>query len=217
MVYHIGEHSFNTKKDAYTYTKALLIKNENNNIKKGDDIFEYLMEMIYIHPESSEKIGDGISSFDIIRDCYRNIALKINQHTLKDISVSWTTICSFKPRTKQSLLNDAFRNAINYQILEFRNNKLKNNKILECELCKSTFIINIDHIIQFKQLTIEFLALTNLKTPTEYDRSPFNKGCIFKLQDIEFKTEWDNYHKKHATLRPLCRTCNLKRPKYKSI
>lgn len=217
MIYHIGEQSFNTKKDAQTYTRDLLTKNVGRNIKEGDDIFDYLMEMIYIHPDADEKIGDGIESFDIIRDSYRNIAFVINQYTLKSIPVSWITICTFKPRTKQSLLNDAFRNAIRYQIKEFKNNKIKINKIYKCELCESSYKMHTDHLIQFKQLTIEFLALTTNKTPTEYDRDDFNKGCIFKAVDYDFMNEWIQYHQQHAILRPLCRDCNLSRPKYKIL
>jgi hypothetical protein len=208
-MYIIGEQQFKTKSDAKNYTRDLLIKNVNKNIKKDDTIWDYLLSMVYLH--SDDKIGDGIESFDIKYNKYNNISLFVNQHTIKNIDFSWCYICSFNKTTHEQLLIRALRHSIDYQIKEYRNSIQK----LECELCKSTERINIDHILHFEKIRTDFINNTTLNIPLLFDDCLITYQPKFKLQDIEFKTEWDNYHKKHATLRPLCRKCNLKRPNYK--
>lgn len=43
--------------------------------------------------------------------------------------------------------------------------------------------------------------------PKDFENTESNSKC-FKESDKKFKEEWENYHKKNATLRILCNKCN---------
>tara|TARA_R110000772_G_C13133477_1_gene423147 strand:+ start:89 stop:736 length:648 start_codon:yes stop_codon:yes gene_type:complete len=214
MIYYIGDVCFTSKVKCRDYTRKLLKEHKDKTIKQGDEIYDYLINMINLHPNKEEKIGDGIVSFEIKNDFFNNIALYINQITLKNIPVSWVTICNFKGASATQCLNEALRQSINYQIFNY---KTENNyRSFKCEICKSPNNIDIDHVIQFKQLKEDFLKIAINPIPTTFDKEPLIFRKKFKEEDINFKREWDLYHETHAILRPLCHTCNLSRLKYKT-
>ena len=213
-MYFIYNQSFSSKMKCKNYTRELLKRNLNKTIQEGED-FNYLMSMINLHPNKQRKIGDGIESFHIKRDFYNNVALFINQKTEKLVSVSWITICNFKAPTIIHLFKQALRQAIEDQIYEFRQKKYRENKLI-CEICLSTEKIQIDHIKQFQEIYDEFLEEWDFDIPKYYTKDNANK-CKFLEEDLELKSIWYNFHKEKATLRPLCRSCNLSRPKYVSI
>ena len=63
----------------------------------------------------------------------------------------------------------------------------------------------------FKDLTTDFLR-DKTYIPSTFDDN-FDNTAIFKEEDEIFSNSWYEYHLKNATLRPLCKKCNLSRSK----
>lgn len=211
-MYIIGNQSFLTKKKATDYTRNILKNNFDKTITIDDiEVFEYLHALVSLHPYPDSKIGTGIESFYVGHDGYKNTALFINQKEEKHISISFIQICKFKPPTTEQFFKAAMRQAITYQIDDFKNNY---DGELNCNFCGDNEKIQIDHILHFQKIYIDFLEKYEIKMPVYYDKEDKTNRCKFKVKDTVLRLLWCDYHKEVATLRPLCRTCNLKRPNY---
>ena len=178
-----------------------------NSLKHSfNDAYEELMKLFKNHPEYPEKV-DNVVDISIVHNKlnknYFELQIIKNDGTTDDISY---IKCIQKP-SKDSNLKSAMRYAIVDQILEFKNNC---NELI-CEICQSDYIIQIDHIILFKQLYSNFLSQNTLPIPT-FDNTYYH-SAKFKDVDKEFETSWSKYHKNHAILRCLCNKCNQSRNK----
>ena len=197
-----------TKKEMTEYYKTLIngiglcpsLKTNHPNA------YLELMELFTNHPEYPEKVYDVVD-ISIIRNkiCPKYFELQITKADNTTDNISYRC-CISKPNKDRNLKN-AMRNAVTQQILEFRNCC----DTLECSICKSKENIQIDHIILFRKLYVDFLKERN-DVPTVFDDSIYNMA-VFRLEDNKFEEEWKTYHKKNASLRCLCKTCNLTRGK----
>jgi Protein of unknown function (DUF3223) len=183
-----------------------------------ENLHNYLLELFQFHSECEEKLGCGVDFFDVQKDGWGNKFIFIHRLDKSVIDVSWTHC--FNPITSIKLLKGAMREAIEYQIDTFRK-KMKNEKIYTCQLCdvhfaRSNIISHVDHYpISFEKLFQEFT--NNWKKhsdlPTFFHEKANTYQPLFFEEDLQFKTEWIDFHDKKANFRLLCRTCNLKAPK----
>lgn len=189
--------------------KAILNKGLSQSLyreRNGD--FKELLELFQNHPEYPYKLRE-LKDICIVRNKrspnYFEFNLVRNDGIIEDISY---IECISKPN-KNKNLNEALRYCVQPQIYSFRD-----NNIMKCEFCSKTNKtdeIHIDHIIMFKNLTNDFLK-NRIDIPTDFDNNYYN-GAMFKVKDNEFANEWYEYHLENAQLRPLCKSCNLKRSK----
>jgi len=191
---------FKTQKEARDFASN---KFKDSMLGITEDQFFY--KMIEHHPFKEFKIGCGIKNLEIIRDNYGN--KYINIHRLDDTfaSISRNACCNNNGKKTYNNLSPAMREAIEDDINLFRS-----SAILECVFCNSTNNLHVDHIIHFKKLQIDFLSIN--EAPTTFDKCPITLKSILKEGD--FKKKWIEYHKENATLRILCRDCNLGRDKH---
>ena len=122
--------------------------------------------------------------------------------SIEDISYR----CCINQRPISYNLFSAMRNCIEPQINHFR--KISDKK---CCFCGDTKDIQIDHEKLFKDLSTDFLK-NKKNIPSTFDDN-FDNTPIFKKEDSIFSNSWYEYHQENATLRPLCKKCNLSRPK----
>ena len=207
MKYNIYNKGFQTKKEAYFYTRNILINNRYKTFTEGE-IFNYCMGMVEIHHNKEEKIGNGIISFYIGDDAFKNIALFINQTDKQNIGFSWVQVCKFKPPTNREDYISSLRQSINNQIFEFR----KNTNLI-CDFCKSRNNIHIDHIYLFKHIVKDFEDEFNFEIPKLYGKEYDTNKTMFLEEDIDIRNAFEKFHKEKAELRPLCSKCNLGRNK----
>lgn len=194
-----------SKKEQTEYYKNILNKGLCKSLKNERlKDYEELMSLFKNHPDTNKL--NNVNDIYIIRNKknskYFEFRLIKTDGTEDDISYR---ICINK-RSSSYDINQAFRNAIDYQIKDFRNNCAK-----ECVFCGCNEDIHIDHIYLFKNLVNDFINERN-DIPTSFDDNIDNTS-IFKKEDINFENEWREYHEKHSTLRPLCKNCNLRRSK----
>ena len=73
--------------------------------------------------------------------------------------------------------------------------------------CGSTVKLQVDHVRHFDDLITTFL---HGRLPTEFD---YTDGREPRFQE-PLATEWNDFHRKHASLRMMCQACNNSRPKW---
>lgn len=196
------------KKEKLEYFKNILNKGLNDSLlnnRKQD--YDELMELFKKHPEYPSKLK-GVIDLKIITNIrnskYYEFNLIKDNGSIEDISYR---CCIYTRNSNLDFLN-AMRNSIKPQIKEFR--FMSKNK---CEFCGDTSNIHIDHIYLFKYLVLDFKKLFDQKDiPITFDDG-IDNIAIFKKEDKDFSDSWYEYHKTHATLRPLCKRCNLSRSK----
>ena len=155
---------------------------------------QLFLEIIKGHPDKQE----GIEDFKI-RPEYKSYALFVVRNGIEE-SISWCCCATGRGKTNNEMLNMALRNAIDYQIKDFRehNNKCK---------CGNQNHLEVDHIIMFKYLVKSFNE--NRTIPTNFK----DEGNRYIVDDEEYNNEWIKYHKDNATLQILCKDCHSVRTK----
>jgi 5-methylcytosine-specific restriction endonuclease McrA len=121
------------------------------------------------------------------------------------ILISWRRAAS---NFKEPLsLPSALRSAVRRQITAWRTRHRLNSA---CSLCGATGPLHVDHCLPtFLDLTTSFLSTRT--APDDF--LSYRWGKKFKPRDRKFSADWQAYHRRHANLRWLCRTCNLRRGK----
>jgi hypothetical protein len=185
--------------------KAILNKGPSQSLytERKDD-YDSLINLFSNHPDYPCKLRD-LKDIIIVhnkRDFrYYEFNLVRSDGTIEDISY---IACISKPNKNKNLF-EALRYCVQPQINSFRQ-----KTEMKCNFCSKTDDIHIDHIITFKSLTDDFLK--DKITPKTFDYNSFH-GAMFRAQDKTFSNEWYSYHVENARLRPLCKSCNLRRSK----
>jgi hypothetical protein len=128
-------------------------------------------------------------------------------------SISQTKQSQITQKTSVDKLTCAMRYAIRRQIMNWKRQNTINQS---CKTCKSTSILQCDHIEPFVVLKTRFIKeckLNEIPIPETFDYSFKTCQSRFKRKDKSFKTKWQYYHLKHASFQWLCKTCNLKKGK----
>jgi len=213
MNFNLGNIEFKTKKATEKYVQDLVLRNHYKDIKLLDDDFNFLNDLIKLHPEYKEKVGDGIEYFHVKNHPLYNwlFLLHIKQKNKDELVVfSWKECLKKKKTTNIKNFKKALRTTIEPQRIEFKNSC----NDLKCEMCSSRKMPQVDHIIHFEKILEDFLKINKEKIPISFNQNK-NLQLEFKNQDNVLKNNWFAFHKEKATLRILCKTCNLERPKYK--
>ena len=206
-----------TQKDFELYVKTLIY----NIIGVCDDIkinhpdsFKVLNKILERNPNFNSR-KENISTIKLVEDTSNN-SLKMflvyeNGH---ENAISWKCAITGKVKTDKYKLMSALRSSVEDQILKFRRESIQ-----ECNFCNSKNNLHVDHIKHFEEIVFEFLEIMktkNKKIPTFFGETDRNRKCFLE-NDSEIQTLWNEYHKREATLRMLCQSCNLKRPKTSKI
>lgn len=197
-----------------SYTREIIKKIGVCNSIKNYDIqyFNFLYELFKRHPDYNIKIID-FKDITITNNFLNKNALETNFKNNNDkiIPISWMTSCRGKTKNKEHLFNDALREAITMQIIDYKNTH--NNICNICSIESSNY--DIDHEIDFKKIVLDFIKKYNITIPENYSRKDITNQAIFTDNDNYIKELFENYHKENSILRVLCKKCNLSRPKYK--
>lgn len=190
----IGKLYFNTIKDSKAYVRSYLHKllgeNKKVIIKKDNDSYYFLMDLLQNHPT---RIFDDneIKYFGL---CFYGKGLRLTVNGFDD-SISWLSCASAKAPSYNSNLSNVLRNEIRKQIIAFR----KERDI--CEICKKQGE-EVHHVIDFINLRDNFCK--------SYGQLDFIKknNSFWYLKDRNIAKEWKDYHKENAVLQYLCKNCH---------
>ena len=208
----IGERLFKSQTEATTHVRGLLHKvGCCESVKNSDStVFKELVELIKRHPDGQDKTW-GVVDFKVQHDLLNKKAymLVLVRSTGEEESISWRCCISGKGYSSHQELMRAMRHSISEQIIAFRNSISR----FWCEECdKATSEPHIDHIIHFAKLVKDFHKENTLPIPSLFEKAI--DGRTFRIEDIDYATAWKKYHKETATLRMLCKSCNLSRENY---
>lgn len=206
-----GSLTFSSQTKAKDYIRTLLHSiGYTTSVKDNTNTFNLLQDIVNNHP--NKLYSKDIIDFEIGKDLLSGgYTLSIVKST-ETICISWYKCVTGKHPPLKQELNGALRQSISYQIWDFK----KSAKQI-CELCSAIDILHVDHIVHFEKIVQDFHSENKFPLPTEFievDDGTYRRG--FTINDKNYEDAWTNYHKKHATLRILCKKCNLSRPHYKN-
>jgi len=214
--YFIGELEFKTKKECKTYTTNIINNLGCCIINKDHIYFSFFDNLIQNHPNCDDKKGIGIDYFYIepnplVRKHYQTMIKRLDG---SEIDFSWVYCCQFKERTTNDDLLRSMREAIKYDIINY---KQKQGKLI-CNFCKTENELyenfHVDHHNpSFQTLKDNFLQLTKKHIPLSFGDCKIYNLTIFKEEDEDFKNDWVDYHNKNCNFQILCRDCNLRKKK----
>ena len=207
----IGSIHFTSKKSLQEYVRDR-IKNIGlcPSLKTVNiEMYNFFIDLFQHHPKYPQKI-DAITDIAIVRNKIKSqvLELQIRKEDGSTDDISWINCIS---GTEKNTFKCALRVAIDEQIKVFRQiTKYK------CSICNTLDAneYHVDHENHFEELICRFLQNTKKDKPSSFKNTSDNRKC-FTMEDKEYEEEWKQFHKNNARLRMLCRSCNLKRPKWK--
>lgn len=212
----IDNQTFNTQKELELYMRKNI--NEIGLCKSlktlNEPFYHFVCELFKRHPRYEEKCN-GMIDLEIILNTngsYEFMILKKNN--TGNIDISWPKCVTAKEKTNKDLLLSALRSSIEDQTSEFRNK----SRTITCELCNNLFDeeTHVDHIRDFSHLVNDFLSTCSIERPTSFeDMTDGTNRKTFKQENNDFRQQWEKFHRDNASLRLICKSCNLKRPKVK--
>jgi hypothetical protein len=198
---------FETTKELLEYVRSLIVK--CTSLKKyRPTVYLFFYKLFQRHPEKERKRTTEIVDIAIEPHKKKGLVIRIVFNDGTSDTISYVSCVKQRVSRFSKKLREAYRAAISDQIESF----IQENRG-PCELCGSTKDRTVDHITHFAELVHEFKKM-NLTEPTSLGKNDAQQNC-FKEEDVDYKNKWVEYHKKHATLRILCNTCNIKREKWK--
>lgn len=175
-----------------------------NNVGFGafyeGETFDFLLNVLKLHPEYKKKAKKGIKGFRIKKNINGVMCLIIRpDDSVIDFSI--LVCCGLKKlATPHDNLMGAMRWCIKPQISEFRNTSNY------CNNCGSYANLEVHHIIPFKLIVDKFISKWDV-LPVKFDDGQYN-NAIFRPKHKIFENEWFAYHLKHAKYSLLCRGCH---------
>jgi hypothetical protein len=202
---------FKSKKELHAYVDSLI---SNRGICKSLksynlDEYNFFYKLFQRHPDKERKRTTEIVDIAIEpHTISRYVTIIILNDGTSD-TISYVKCVKQKSQTFSEKIKSAYRVAVDDQIKSF---KEQNHN--PCEFCGKKNHIEVDHIYHFAQLVYDFKKLYP-NEPTSLNKNEAQQDC-FKEEDSEYKNKWAEYHKKYATLRILCQSCNSTREKWKA-
>lgn len=201
---------FKTKTKLYEYVNSHINRiGECESLRTADrEFFDFCCELFKKHPGYPEKVR-SLVDIKITRNTLNKKCFQLNvvreDGSIEDISYRQ---CIYDQKCKH--LTEAFRVAVEYDIIQYKNT---HDHICSNKECKSgDSIYHVDHVNYFEKLVHDFMK-DRLEYPTKFSETIHNQRC-FRPEDYQFEKEWILYHRENAILQILCKTCNLKRKKW---
>jgi hypothetical protein len=160
---------------------------------------QILYDLIKKHYDYENKTKNMVSLG--IEECDHGLRLVIHNEN-STTEISWHC-CFDGPKSHKTLMTNALRTCINSQIWEYRCNNFPSL----CHMCDNE-AEEVDHIYRFEHIRDDFLKTYNGKQPEHFTKVPRTFRTAF-IEGEPMMTQFQDYHKKVATYRPLCRSCNV--------
>ncbi len=181
------------------------------------EVYDFFLSLFQRHPEKERKEVALTTDISIRRfpKAKPQAVQPIQDHQFflhrsngTEDSISWVSCVKGAINPVGKRLNWAMRQSIEGQIREFR----AAHPNTPCEFCHTYENRTVDHIKKFRDLKDEFLN-AHPNHPTEFGKNELAQE-IFRPEDAAFETAWQEYHRTHASLRILCKPCNMKLDNY---
>lgn len=183
---------------------------------------DFLYGLFLHHDEWAEKAGEGVKGISTQMTPHGTRCFMIRRHCDTEIDISFSHSIKLIPSTRarqrqpQKLLDfrAAARTAITEQIRLFRDQNLIG--AVSCPVTGESvgrYSVAVDHTAPdtFDWLLFSFCQANQINPIGVVVAS--RNGVVAVLGDTNLRMAWEDYHLKHAKLRILSKTGNLKLPK----
>ena len=207
----IGSLTFASKKAVESHTRALLQATGPMRDTRANcgDVHAFLLALFARHPDADAKLAHH-TTFDIVRTNTSSTGAAygclVHYQDGRVDDISWKLCVSGKHASQRNKLLDAFRQAVQPQIDEFRAASVD-----ECAHCGAAGVgCHVDHVVEFRELVADFLA-GRTDVPRCFADAPMTMHRHeFAENDAHFCSAWSAFHRQHARLQMACADCNLK-------
>ena len=179
-----------------------------NSLKTTDvEVYRAFLELFKRHHSYPRKL-DFVVDVKVVPNrllptCYELNLVKSKNGQEWVENISYRACCTPSSGGPKDAIKRAMRNAIVGQLMDFRR-----SNVHVCALCRGRQSIEVDHHTPtFAELYRAFIDGRD-DVPVEFSKGE-NYLVGFRDTDEAFASAWRAYHAEHATLRLLCRTCNL--------
>lgn len=197
------------------YTRQLIEKiGYTDSVQRtSEESMAYFKSLCERHPHSSSKMRDCVD-FRIGKDPFtqRGYGLSVIHADGSVKPISWRMCVTGKGKSTSTLFNASLRHSVSDQIWAFK----QRVDVSSCVLCGCSLVCQPYHVDHdnptFMALVQDFVVKNNVCIPSTY-----GKTCayapMFKPEDAWIGDLFAKHHETHATLRIVCVSCNLTRPK----
>ncbi len=201
-MFSLGGQTFSSKVKAKDAIKAILHKPPR---KVDSQESRILTDIFKMHPEKGHLL-DNVDYFLVQKGPYGTNQFAVMLKNAEVVTFSYR-LCFGD--TGQKFVDRAFRSAIQPQIQQFKKDHKETTGDWKCTLCKKNFTsdqVEVDHIVQHKDLVAEFVCSKGI-----YASTFIWSDAICFFSDKSYEKLWSDYHKDTAQLQILCRSCHCKK------
>ena len=221
MPYLINDEWFATKDAVKDRCRQILARTPDSTMVSDADS-DFLYGLFQHHDEWAEKAGEGVKGITTQMTSHGTRCFMLRRHCDTEIDIAFSHSIKLIPSTRakqlqpQKLLDfrAGARTAITEQIRLFRDQRLVG--AISCPVTGESLgrhNVAVDHIAPntFDQLLFSFCQANQINPLGVVVAS--RNGVVAVLGDTNLRMAWEDYHLKHAQLRILSKTGNLKLPK----
>lgn len=209
--------TFGSKKETTEFFKQML-----HSYKKGDRInesdSEHLHALLKRHSEYEDKVGAGVSHFEIMGADYGTNCFRIERIDGTGTDFSFRHCIRDKPKAKKQEVRNAFREVVRYDLYRAKEKYFKENmdenRTVKCAVTKERIIATESHMDHASPKTFEVIVEFFLDHKTmAYDDVDISTGrdnqFVPEIVDSKLAEEFKTYHHKNSTLRIVRDKVNL--------
>lgn len=193
--YYLGGIDFDSQKDLLKCIRAI-IKENPKFIDLREDLYEFMLDLLKLHPNAKQKIGCGVKSFRIDDDHFQ--VIRIDGSTT-DFSFHR---CVSGGLSKLRMFKVAAREAVQQQIDEFRSQFNWIDLIgKHVDHKNPSFNQIVEDFIKERKIDLELVEISGMG---DEETTQF-------FSDIWLRRDFADYHKDHAILQLLDAKENMKK------
>lgn len=207
----INDKLFPTKAAAQNAIRSILYRYKPGETLNDADTY-FMRGVLALHPHAALKIGCGVKSFSVEQyewNC--GFALTRTDGTKTD----WSYVVCLTPPTRAKEATNGFRTEIREQIKDFRCDFFRTCLSPTCAITRAPLVndlsTHVDHDPPFEDLLASFLSQRSLQLENIEVNASQDNDLDTRLLDRQLAEEWQQYHRRHATLRVVSKKANLQR------
>ncbi len=209
--------TFKSKKEAKEFFQRILHSYEAGERVKEDD-GKHLHALLKRHNEYTQKVGCGISHFEVMKTRHGSNCFKIIRNDGSGTDFSFYHCIKQRPATQKQAVSKAFREAVRYDLYRAREKYISENKnedgTIECAISKERIQPEDAHMDHRPPMTFEVIVETFLKARNlNYEDVKLSKGAdnqtIPEIIDWSLEAHFKNYHAQTAKISLVKASINL--------
>jgi hypothetical protein len=207
--------------------QKILYSFANNKIDRDSYEHNTLFELLKRHPNSDEKIGQGVDYFYVQQSKWKKNQFNFMIQRIDGSSTDFSFVKCLYPEQKNSKNRNwthIFRNVVKDQIDSFRSSAFNVVGVKDKFICSQTNLkfkkiySHVDHVypLTFDSIMIEFIDLYKIDVNKINLSEDDGTSEVRKILDKDIVESFYDFHKNRSVLRVVCSSANLQAKKTKN-